>query len=65
MEIETLVPLATAAKHTNLSEPRIRRGLKSGEIKGFKVARDWVLSPDEVKRLATEYPLSVMAPEGK
>ena len=59
MEIETLVPLADAAKHTRLSESYIRRGLKSGGIKGFKVARDWVLPPEEVDRLAREYPLPV------
>ncbi|MDP6132435.1 MAG: hypothetical protein QGI50_06190 [Dehalococcoidia bacterium] len=61
MEIETFVPLVTAAKHTSLSESCIRRGLKSGDIRGVKVARDWVLPPDEVKRLATDYPLSAVA----
>jgi hypothetical protein len=61
MDIETLVPLTTAAKRTSLSESCIRRGLKSGDIKGFKVARDWVLPPDQVKRLEIEYPL----PEGE
>ncbi len=40
MEIETFVPLVTAAKHTSLSESCIRRGLKSGDIRGVKVARD-------------------------
>ena len=57
MEIETLVPLAGAAKRTRLSESYIRRGLKSGDIKGFKVARDWVLPQEEVGRLAVEFPL--------
>ena len=57
MEIETLIPLRDAAKRTALSESGIRRGLKDGSIKGFKVARDWVLEPEEVNRLAAEYPL--------
>jgi hypothetical protein len=61
MEIETFVPLATAAKRTSLSESCIRRGLRSGDIKGFKVARDWVLPPDEVNRLAAKYPLPTVA----
>ena len=57
MEIETLVPLPAAAKHTSVSEANIRRRLKSGDIKGFKLGRDWVLPQEEVDRLAVEYPL--------
>lgn len=40
-----------------LSESGIRRGLKDGSIKGYKVARDWVLEPEEVDRLAAKHPL--------
>jgi hypothetical protein len=57
MIIDELVPLPDAAKLTSWSESRIRKGLKSGEVKGYKVGRDWVLDPDEVKRLATDHPL--------
>jgi hypothetical protein len=65
MEIETLIPLRDAAKRTTLSESGIRRGLKDGSIKGFKVARDWVLLPEEVDRLASDYPLSPAAVVGR
>ena len=64
MEIESLIPLRDAAKRTALSESGIRRGLKDGSIKGFKVARDWVLEPNEVNRLATEYPLEPVGSRG-
>ena len=57
MKIESLIPLRDAAKRTKLSESGIRRGLKDGSIKGYKVARDWVLEPEEVNRLAIEFPL--------
>ena len=57
MEIGPLIPLRDAAKRTTLSESGIRRGLNNGTIKGFKVARDWVLQPAEVERLAKEHPL--------
>ena len=63
MEIKNLVPLGTAAKRTSLAEHQIRRGLNSGEIKGFKIARDWVLPPEDVDRLAAEHPLITGAKE--
>lgn len=65
MDIESYVPLARAAKPTKLTEHAIRRGLQRGDIKGIKLGRDWHLPPDEVLRLAAEYPLDpVGAREG-
>ena len=60
MNLEKLVPLADAAKQTAWSESRIRRGLKSGEVKGYKLGRDWLLNPEEVSRLAKDHPLSIL-----
>jgi excisionase family DNA binding protein len=57
MNVEELVPIAEAAKHTQQSESSIRRGLKLRRIQGVKIGRDWLLPTDEVDRLAKEYPL--------
>lgn len=59
MNAEELIPIATAAKHTEKSEPFIRRGLKNGAIRGIKLGRDWFVTADEVNRLEREYPLQV------
>ena len=64
MDIEGLIPLAGAAKRTSLSESSIRRGLKSGNIVGVKLGRDWLLSPQEVDRLAADHPLQFAIPKG-
>ena len=64
MDIQEGIPLGLAAKRTSLAEHQIRRGLIIGTIKGFKVARDWVLPPEEVDRLATEHPVTTIVREG-
>lgn len=57
MDANELIPIAVAAKHTEKNEPFIRRGVKSGAIRGRKLGRDWFVDADEVQRLAAEYPL--------
>ena len=57
MKVEELTPIAKAAKHTRQTESAIRRGLQTGRIRGVKVGRDWLIPPDEVRRLAKEFPL--------
>ena len=64
MNAEDLFPIASAAKHTEMSEPCIRRGLKNGTIRGVKMGRDWFVIPSEVARLAAEYPLNSRELEG-
>ena len=59
MDLSTLAPLSVAAKTTSLSEHTLRRRLKTGEIEGMRLGRDWFLPNYEVERLSREFPLSV------
>jgi excisionase family DNA binding protein len=55
--MEGLISVVEASKQLAIGEETLRRGLRSGRVKGQKLGRDWFLSLDEVDRLAAEYPL--------
>ena len=48
---------ARKAGGTMLSEATIARMLRSGEIKGQKIARDWLIDEAEAARVEGKYPL--------
>ncbi len=50
--------ISQTAKRISLPEHEIRRRVIDGYIKGEKVGTLWIIPESEVKRLATEYPLS-------
>lgn len=57
----SLRTIPQAAKGLSLSEQQLARLVRSGEARGEKVGRDWVLDVAEVKRLEREYPLGLAA----
>ena len=50
--------ISQAAKRCDMSEPKIRRRLLEGAIRGEKLGSQWLIPITEVERLSHEYPLS-------
>ena len=60
MDVSELVPLGKAIKRVDLSEWRVRRQLRLGELEGVFLGGVWFLTESQVKRLAAEYPLEAV-----
>lgn len=50
-----------AAKVVSLSEQQLSRKLRTGEIRGEKYGRDWIIPLEEMARLGVHYPLSLVS----
>jgi hypothetical protein len=55
--VNTHLLLKVAAKSIGLSEDILRYRLRSGQVKGHKLGRDWFVPMEEVERLEREYPV--------
>lgn len=51
MKIEKPYTVAEASKLLRLSPVMVRRHLSSGDIKGNKIGRKWVIPFDEIERI--------------
>jgi excisionase family DNA binding protein len=53
LSLENLPDVITVkqlAEFLQVSEMTVKRALKSGDLNGFKVARDWRIEKEEVKK---------------
>jgi DNA binding domain, excisionase family len=47
-QLPEVITLAQLAKFLQVSELTVRRALYSGQLKGFKIGRDWRIEKEEV-----------------
>ena len=47
-KLPDIITLQELANFIKVSETTIRRAFKSGELKGFKIGKDWRFEKDEV-----------------
>ena len=60
MDMDELISMSQGMKVIGKNEAWARRELKANRVKGEKIGRDWWMYKTEVKRLAREYPVTLV-----
>lgn len=51
----SLITAQEAAKRMSVQEETVKRWLRSGELKGYKMARRWKIDPADIDQFIQQY----------